>query len=156
MRRMRSPSKLTAVILVTLAGAVALAIAAEVGRATVPVPMPPKGKGEACVADKNFMRRYHMTMLIHQREQTVIEGIRTKRFSFKECVACHAVDGRDGQPVSYRDPKHFCRSCHDYAAVKIDCFECHASKPEIKSITNLVGPDRDSAAILLDSKDTPR
>jgi hypothetical protein len=24
----------------------------------------------------------------------------------------------------------FCVSCHAYAAVKIDCFECHASKPK--------------------------
>ncbi len=24
----------------------------------------------------------------------------------------------------------FCQSCHSYASVKIDCFECHASKPE--------------------------
>ena len=42
---------------------------------------------------------------------------------------CHAVNGADGQPVGYADPKHFCRSCHDYESVSIDCFECHDSKP---------------------------
>ena len=26
-------------------------------------------------------------------------------------------------------PTNFCVSCHSYAAVKLDCFECHASKP---------------------------
>jgi hypothetical protein len=93
------------------------------------VPNPPKGKGENCVRDTVFMRANHMNLLMHQRDKTVLEGIRTKQYSLKECVACHAVLDSNGQPVSYQTPKHFCRSCHDYAAVKIDCFECHASKP---------------------------
>lgn len=93
------------------------------------VPSPPKGKGLVCVMDTDFMRANHMTLLLHQRDETVQRGIRTKKFSLKECVACHAVPGNDGQPVSYEDPKNFCRECHDYTAVRIDCFECHASKP---------------------------
>jgi len=24
----------------------------------------------------------------------------------------------------------FCMGCHSYAAVKLDCFECHSSKPK--------------------------
>jgi predicted CXXCH cytochrome family protein len=99
------------------------------GKSRVPVPSPPKGKGEQCVRETSFMRANHMTLLLHQRDQTVLRGIRTKRYSLKECVACHAVPGNDGQPVSYEDPKNFCRECHDYTAVRIDCFECHASKP---------------------------
>ncbi len=78
------------------------------------------------------MRRYHMTMLKHQRDETVHEGVRGKDFSIAGCVDCHAVKGADGQPVSYESPKHFCRSCHEYAAVSIDCFECHASRPGSK------------------------
>ena len=93
------------------------------------LPHPPKGKGEHCVRDTDFMRRYHMTMLKHQRDETVHEGVRGNPFSIAACVNCHAVKGADGQPVSYDSPKHFCRSCHDYVAVSIDCFECHASKP---------------------------
>jgi hypothetical protein len=96
------------------------------------VPHPPKGRGEHCVADTGFMRRYHMTMMKHQRDETVHEGIRGGKFSLKGCVDCHAVKGTDGLPVSYENPKHFCRSCHDYEAVSIDCFECHASKPDMK------------------------
>ncbi|MEZ5840741.1 MAG: hypothetical protein R3D02_10075 [Hyphomicrobiales bacterium] len=95
----------------------------------VPVPAPAKGKGEACVADTAFMRRNHMTMLKHQRDETMHEGIRTKQFSLKECIACHEVSGPDAKPVTIESPDHFCRSCHDYAAVSIDCFECHASTP---------------------------
>jgi predicted CXXCH cytochrome family protein len=93
------------------------------------VPSPPKGKGDKCVRDTDFMRANHMNLLKHQRDETMRKGIRTKQYSLKECVACHAVPGNDGQPVSYEDPKNFCRSCHDYVAVKLDCFECHASKP---------------------------
>ena len=93
------------------------------------IPDPPKGKGERCVEETAFMRANHMDLLMHQRDRTVIEGIRTKKHSLKECVACHSVPDKNGQPVSYQNPKNFCRSCHDYTAVKIDCFECHASKP---------------------------
>ncbi len=98
----------------------------------VPMPNISKGKGDQCVLETSFMRANHMNLLLHQRDQTVQEGIRTKKYSLKECVACHAVPGNDGLPVSYEDPKNFCRSCHDYTAVKIDCFECHASRPPVK------------------------
>jgi hypothetical protein len=97
------------------------------------VPKPAHGKGEKCVADTEWMRRNHMTALLHHRDQTVHEGIRTKRFDLTGCIDCHAVKGPDGKPVTYANPKHFCRTCHDYAAVQIDCFECHASRPEPKA-----------------------
>jgi hypothetical protein len=77
--------------------------------------------GDACVAPTGEMRRDHMTFLLHQRDRTVHEGFRAPRFSLKNCVDCHAdratgsVLGKDG----------FCASCHSYASVKIDCFECH-------------------------------
>lgn len=95
----------------------------------VPLPSPAKGKGEACVADTAFMRRNHMSMLVHQRDATMHEGIRTQQYSLKECISCHAVEGADAKPVSIESPDHFCRSCHDYAAVTIDCFDCHTSTP---------------------------
>ena len=92
-----------------------------------------KGKGTSCVAPVEWMRRNHMKALLHQRDQTVHEGVRGAKFSLKDCVSCHAVEGVDGRAVTVSDPKHFCRSCHDYAAVSIDCFECHASRPEVPS-----------------------
>ena len=94
-----------------------------------PLPEIPKGKGEKCVEDTEFMRSNHMELLLHQRDETMHQGIRTKKHSLKECISCHAVNGADNQPVSVANPKHFCRVCHDYASVQIDCFECHASKP---------------------------
>ena len=81
-------------------------------------------RGEACVAPVAEMRRDHMKMLLHQRDRTMREGLREPRFSLKGCVDCHAsretgsVLGKDG----------FCSSCHAYAAVKLDCFECHSPR----------------------------
>lgn len=79
-----------------------------------------------CVEPEEVIRRDHMKFLLHQRDMTVHEGIRTQKYSLKNCVNCHAnsktnsVLGKDG----------FCVSCHRYAAVSIDCFSCHASSPE--------------------------
>jgi len=105
-----------------------LAAAQETGG--VPAPSITKGKGDKCVADTDYMRRYHMKELTHQRDKTVQQGVRTKKFSLKECVACHATTDDSGQPVSIDAPGEFCASCHEYAAVTVDCFQCHATKPE--------------------------
>ena len=93
-------------------------------------PVIPRGKGEQCVADTDYMRRFHMTELMHQRDETIQRGVRAKKFSLKECVACHATTGADGKAVPINAPGEFCASCHEYAAVSIDCFQCHATKPE--------------------------
>jgi hypothetical protein len=117
--------------LLALLGAAALAGTPRAAESSeVPLPAITKGKGEACVAETGFMRRNHMDLLRHQRDQTLREGIRGARFSLKECVACHAVPGADGTPVGADDPRFFCTACHQYTAVRIDCFECHASRPE--------------------------
>ncbi len=89
-----------------------------------------KARGGQCVEDPAFMRRNHMTLLKHQRDDTVHGGIRTGQYSLKACVACHA--SQTSQSVSAH-PGDFCQSCHTYAAVKIDCFECHANKPDATS-----------------------
>ena len=79
-------------------------------------------RGEACVAPTAQMRRDHMKMLFHQRDRTVRQGLREPRFSLNGCVDCHA--GRETRSVLGKDG--FCSSCHAYASVKIDCFECHS------------------------------
>ena len=96
-------------------------VAALAHAGDVPLPKPRIERGEACVAPTAEIRRDHMKMLLHQRDRTLREGRRGERVSLKGCVDCHAAEktgsvlGRDG----------FCSSCHEYAAVKIDCFECH-------------------------------
>ena len=101
----------------------------------VPLPDIPKGQGEACVAETPIMRRNHMILLKHQRDETMRQGIRGNPYSLEECIACHAVQGSDGMPLTVDSPQHFCRACHDYAAVSIDCFQCHASRPESGVVT---------------------
>jgi hypothetical protein len=83
-------------------------------------------KGAHCVADPLFMRRNHMDLMKHQRDDTVHAGMRAGKFSLKACVECHASRQTGSVAQAKTD---FCVSCHSYAAVKIDCFECHASKP---------------------------
>ncbi len=96
----------------------------------VALPEIAKGRGNACVRDTGFMRARHMELLSHRRDETVRRGVRAETESLRQCLDCHAVAGDDGGPVGFDSPKHFCRACHDYAAVRIDCFGCHASKPE--------------------------
>jgi hypothetical protein len=92
---------------------------------TIPKALEKTDKGHA-----KLMRLNHMDLMTHKRDETVYNGIRTDQNSLKACISCHAVYGPDRKPVSIKSPKHFCRTCHDYAAVKIDCFQCHSSKPE--------------------------
>lgn len=93
------------------------------------LPVIPAGQGDSCVEDTDFMRRNHMELLEHQRDETMLKGVRTKQHSLQGCLSCHVVYGADAVPVTAASPDHFCRSCHDYAAVSIDCFQCHASRP---------------------------
>jgi len=84
-------------------------------------------KGEQCVEPTETMRRDHMKLLDHHRDKAVIEGVRTKKHSLKECINCHASE-KTGSVAASKDD--FCVSCHSYAAVKIDCFDCHSTKPQ--------------------------
>jgi len=123
-----------AMLMLVLVSMTSLAFAAEeqnAGNGGL-LPAIPMGQGDSCVEDIDFMRRNHMDLLKHQRDETMKEGIRGKPYSLKECLSCHAVNGPDAIPVTVSNPQHFCRSCHDYAAVSIDCFQCHASRPEVQ------------------------
>ena len=93
----------------------------------VPKPILEAGQGEKCVESTEFMRRNHMELLKHQRDETMHKGIRTRNYSLKGCIDCHA--SRKNNSVVGND-QNFCQSCHSYAAVKLDCFECHSSKPK--------------------------
>lgn len=105
--------------------------------ADVPSPVIPKAKESAnpdtkCVKPVEDMRKNHMHYLLHQRDETLREGVREERFkgeSLKECIECHNAPAADGKVARVSEPEHFCNACHNYAAVKIDCFDCHADKP---------------------------
>ena len=86
------------------------------------------GKGGQCVNDPKFMRKNHMDLLKRQRDETVRQGIRGGKYSLAACVDCHASKKDDSVLGS---KEHFCQGCHEYAQVKIDCFECHSSKRRV-------------------------
>lgn len=84
----------------------------------------------ACVQPTPFMRRNHMELIQHQRDATVHHGVRGTRHSLAACIECHVSTGRDGHPVAVNAEHQFCQACHAFAAVKVDCFDCHASVPK--------------------------
>ena len=98
--------------------------------ADVTLPSYPKGKGKYCVEPTDVMRRDHFEFLMHHRQISVHLGVRSKRHSLVGCVDCHASQAADGTYISVNEPGQFCRSCHVYTAVKIDCFSCHAAVPD--------------------------
>lgn len=98
--------------------------------AGVSKPVLERGKGERCVEDTAYMRRYHMELLKHHRDDTLRRGIRTTKHSLKGCVDCHA-SSKTGSVASSKED--FCMACHTYASVKLDCWDCHASKPMKKT-----------------------
>jgi hypothetical protein len=83
------------------------------------------GKGGQCVEDTQWMRKNHMHLLKHQRDEALRKGVRDEKLSLKNCIECHASTKDDS--VIARDDS-FCVACHRYEAVKIDCFECHSGK----------------------------
>ena len=116
--------------LVALLGAGLLLALPLTGLAGELLPTIPKGKGEQCVEPTEVIRRNHMEFLLHQRDDTVHRGIRTTKHSLKHCIECHNPPGQDGKVARVGTKEHFCSSCHMTAAVNVDCFECHADKPE--------------------------
>ncbi|VAX06487.1 hypothetical protein MNBD_GAMMA25-1906 [hydrothermal vent metagenome] len=99
------------------------------------LPTVPKAKANAtaeygCVNPIDDMRRNHMEYLLHQRDDTMHRGIRTTKYSLAECVECHVSADDNGNYAEFGESEHFCSSCHNYAAVTIDCFQCHNDKPE--------------------------
>ena len=118
--------------LVILVGLTALPLMSNAGELG---PVPPKAKQKAsekteCVEPVPLMRKNHMEFLKHKRDLTLREGVRTKEHSLVECIACHVTPNAKGEYPRYGDDKHFCSSCHNYAAVNVDCFDCHSDVPE--------------------------
>jgi hypothetical protein len=124
--RGRKPLRVASALLVVLAAGASLAVWASVVHARAPKPVVTIERPGQCVEATDVMRRDHMKLLLHQRDRTMREGVRTKPHSLAGCVECHAST----KTGSVLGEQGFCESCHRYASVKLDCFECHAAKPE--------------------------
>jgi hypothetical protein len=108
-------------VLLVVAG---LSAQAADGRTPRPV-VERAAKGTQCVEPAEAMRRNHMDFLKHQRDDTVHGGVRGAKYGLKECIDCHASPTTGSVA---RSPSNFCVSCHEYTAVRIDCFECHSTR----------------------------
>jgi len=93
------------------------------------LPRIPPGKGESCVEPTDVMRRDHMKFLLHQRDETVHGGIRGAKHSLVGCIGCHVQRDAKGDAIPVNAEGQFCESCHGFAGVRMDCFECHAAVP---------------------------
>lgn len=124
-------------VLALLGTVVGLAAASTGVTAGANTPALEKGKGDKCVEDTQFMRRNHMDLLKHHRNETMRKGIRTTKHSLKGCVDCHA-GSKTGSVATGKDD--FCAACHTYAAVKLDCWDCHATKPMKKPAAMAASP----------------
>lgn len=109
-----------------------LALFASPAQAETPLPKihEPEGEGVKCVQPESEMRRNHMNYILHQRDETVHQGVRTEKYSLAKCIDCHVEPNEKGEIASHKSEEHFCSSCHSYASVQIDCFECHADRPQ--------------------------
>ena len=123
----------TLVVLLLSVGAYAASNAADkLGRTAKPEIVIDRSKsGDKCVEETSYMRKNHMKLLMHQRDETMHKGIRTKEHSLQNCIACHAST-KDNNVLGSNE--HFCEGCHTYVAVKLDCWECHTSKPKKTAI----------------------
>lgn len=124
--------------LVLLAGMACLGLPlvaqSETPRPVIPEAASRFSDAQACVEPTEEMRKNHMNYILHQRDETMHKGIRTRQHSLEECINCHVpAEDKDGQPMRIDSKDHFCNSCHSYAAVNIDCFQCHADRPVKKT-----------------------
>ena len=111
-----------------LAGAL-FALAAQAAGESYVVPGSRAATLDSCVEPTEFMRRNHMEVIKHQRDATVHEGIRSTKHSLAGCIECHVSVGSDEQPVPANAEGQFCNACHQFAAVGLNCFDCHATVP---------------------------
>jgi len=111
--------------------AIAIA-AAALAAGRVPQPAIAVDKATQCVEPADVMRKSHPDLLRHRRDASVRDGARDERSSLAACVECHAGPGAGASAGSVTGhAQAFCESCHRYAAVTIDCFECHRSRPAL-------------------------
>ncbi|MBI5026463.1 MAG: sulfate reduction electron transfer complex DsrMKJOP subunit DsrJ [Nitrospirae bacterium] len=84
-------------------------------------------KEKKCVEPKAYMKAEHMKLLNEWRDSAVRDGNRLyinsegKQFTISlqnTCMKCHS------------NKKKFCDECHNYAAVKPYCWDCHIAPKE--------------------------
>ncbi len=119
---------------------IGLLLSLAVSAQSITIPQPPKAKkdfsdAQKCVEPIDIIRRDHGTFLKQHRDDTMRHGVRNTQYSLVACINCHVTqDAAGNYPNIKEGSEHFCRSCHTYAAVSIDCFQCHTSTPTMVSV----------------------
>lgn len=97
-------------------------------KAEQPVLVYPEGYDE-CVAEKEYMKAFHMDVLDEWRDKVVRQNIRFTNMNghkvemslSKTCMGCHT------------NKEEFCDRCHDYLGVVPYCWDCHVMPQEVKN-----------------------
>ena len=97
-----------------------------------------------CVEPTEIMQKEHFVFLYHQRDNTVIDGIRTKQHSLADCIDCHVGYDEKGVAIPINSEGQFCQTCHVQTAVNIDCFSCHATVPRDKGMKRIKASDNNN------------
>jgi hypothetical protein len=104
------------------------------GTAVAETPFPtihePSDESLKCIQPEDEMRKNHMHYILHERDETMHEGVRNEPGSLAACIDCHVEPDANGEIAGIESKEHFCTSCHEYASVQIDCFQCHADRPQ--------------------------
>ena len=95
---------------------------------------------EACVEPTDVMRKEHYLFLLHQRDETVIDGIRTKNHSLA-IVLIVMFHMTKGKAIPINSEGQFCQECHVKTATNITCFSCHAAEPRYPDHTKTISKD---------------
>lgn len=125
--RQRISGRVRAALLLGLLLIAAAAAAERVGGFVLPNSA--AASTPSCVEPTEYMRRNHFELIRHQRDETVYGGIRSTKHSLAGCVTCHVGHDQAGDPIPIADAGQFCNACHRYAAVRMNCFDCHATVP---------------------------
>ncbi len=88
-----------------------------------PQPILPAQEKE-CIAPRGYMRTSHMRLLVDWRDSVVRHGMHSYRASSGRTYAM----GFTGTCLSagcHANKADFCDRCHNYAAVSVNCWDCH-------------------------------
>ncbi len=121
-------------LLYVLIGSMLMLAPPLAGTAMAGTPLPtinlPSDKSLKCIQPTEEMRKNHMNYIMHQRDITMHDGIRTENNSLTGCIDCHVEPDSEGNIADFHSKEHFCTTCHEYTSVQIDCFQCHADRPQ--------------------------
>ena len=70
----------------------------------------PSDKSLKCIQPEDEMRRNHMNYILHERDETMHEGVRNEPGSLAACIDCHVEPNENGEIAGTDTDEHFCTS----------------------------------------------